>query len=148
MVNEVIFYVLEKTIKQYRQFAQSNIDRAGIDITIDQWLILNVIQESSALAQFEIGERVFKDQASVARIIDLLVKKDLLTQTVSQQDRRRIDRSLTPQGQQLLLAVSPIIAQNRSTALQELSGTDIEQLRQTLEVIFKNCQAKAAKHND
>ena len=54
MLNEVIFYVLEKTIKQYRQFAQSNIDRAGIDITIDQWLILNVIQESPALAQFEL----------------------------------------------------------------------------------------------
>lgn len=141
MLNEVIFYVLEKTIKQYRQYAQSNIDRAGIDITIDQWLVLTVIQESPALAQFEIGERVFKDQASVARIIDLLVKKELLTQTVSTQDRRRIDRSLTPRGQQLLLAVAPIIAQNRSTALQALSGPDIEQLRQTLDVIFKNCQA-------
>lgn len=145
MLNEVIFYVLEKTIKQYRQFAQSNIDRAGIDITIDQWLILNVIQESPALAQFEIGERVFKDQASVARIINLLVKKELLIQSVSRDDRRRIDRSLTPRGQQLLLAVTPIIAQNRSTALQELSGPAIEQLRQTLEAIFKNCQPTVAK---
>ena len=61
MLNDVIFYVLEKTIKRYRQFAQSNIDRAGLDITIDQWLILNVIQEMPTLGQQEIAERVFKD---------------------------------------------------------------------------------------
>ena len=141
MLNEVIFYVLDKTIKQYRQFAQSNIDQAGLDITIDQWLILNVIQEMPTLGQQEIAERVFKDQASVARIIDLLVKKKLLIQTASQQDRRRVDRVLTPAGWQLLQDVTPIIAGNRSTALRELSEPAIDQLRQTLEVIIGNCQA-------
>lgn len=140
MLNTVIFYVLEKTIKRYRQFAQGNIDRAGLDITIDQWLVLNVIQEVPALGQQEIAERVFKDQASVARIIDLLVKKKLLTQTASQQDRRRVDRELTPEGWQLLQEVKPIIAQNRSIALSGLSEPAIDQLRQTLEMVFENCQ--------
>lgn len=140
MLNEVIFYVLEKSIKRYRQFAQTNIDRAGVDITIDQWLVLNVIQESPALGQLEIAERVFKDQASIARIINLLVKKELLIQTTSQQDRRRVDRQITPRGEQLIQAVSPIIAQNRQTALQGLSGLEIEQLRKTLLLIDGNCQ--------
>ncbi len=140
MLNTVIFYVLEKTIKRYRQFAQSNIDRAGLDITIDQWLILNVIQEMPTLGQQEIAERVFKDQASVARIIDLLVKKKLLIQTASQQDRRRVDREITPEGWQLVQDVKPIIAQNRSTALAGLSEPAIDQLRQSLEMIYKNCQ--------
>ncbi|QJW89477.1 MarR family transcriptional regulator [Spirosoma taeanense] len=140
MLNTIIFYVLDKTIKQYRQFAQANIDRAGIDITIDQWLVLNVIREAPALGQLEIGERVFKDQASVARIIELLVKKNLLVQTASQQDRRRVNRAITTQGQQLLEDVAPIITQNRSTALQGLSDSAIQQLRQTLETIFRNCQ--------
>ncbi len=140
MLNEVIFYTLERAIKQYRQFAQNNIDRAGVAITIDQWLVLNVIQESPTLGQSEIAERVFKDQASVARIIDLLEKKNLLLQTASQQDRRRIDRSITPQGWALLQAVTPIIKQNRSTALQGLSEATINQLRQTLNVIVANCQ--------
>jgi len=140
MLNDIIFYVLDKAIKQYRQFAQANIDKAGLDITIDQWLVLTVIQELPTLGQAEIAERVFKDQASVARIIDLLVKKKLLVQTVSQQDRRRVDRTLTPVGESLLQMVAPIIAQNRSTALRGLSAPAIEQLRQTLEVIFANCR--------
>lgn len=141
MLNNVIFYTLEKTIKRYRQFAQNTIDRAGLPITVDQWLVLNVIQESPALGQTEIAERVFKDQASVARIIDLLVKKELLVQRASQHDRRRVDRTITPQGRALLEAVTPIVAQYRSTALQGLSEPAIEQLRQTLEAIYANCEA-------
>lgn len=139
MLNRVIFYTLEKTIKRYRQFAQNNIDRAGVDITIDQWLVLNVIQESPTLGQQEIGELVFKDQASIARIINLLVKKELVIQSASQQDRRRVDRQITTKGEQLIQAVTPIIAQNRRTALDGLSDEAIEQLRQTLLHIDSNC---------
>lgn len=141
MLNTVIFYALDRTIKQYRQFAQANIDRAGLAITIDQWLVLTVIRESPDLAQTDIADRVFKDQASVARIIDLLAKKHLLTQAASPHDRRRIVRTLTEQGEALLEAVAPIITRNRSIALQGLSEADIDQLRQTLDVIFGNCQA-------
>ncbi|HEX9957539.1 MAG TPA: MarR family transcriptional regulator [Fibrella sp.] len=140
MLNRVIFYTLEKTIKRYRQFAQNNIDRAGVDITIDQWLVLNILQESPTLGQLEIAERVFKDQASIARIMNLLEKKELLIQTASKQDRRRVDRLITPKGEELLRAVSPIVAQNRRTALQGLSDEAIEQLRQTLTIIDENCQ--------
>jgi DNA-binding MarR family transcriptional regulator len=140
MLNRVIFYTLEKTIKRYRQFAQNNIDKAGVDITIDQWLVLNVIQDAPTLGQLEIAERVFKDQASIARIINLLEKKQLVIQSVSQHDRRRADRLITPKGKELLEAVTPIIAQNRRTALEGLSDEAIEQLRQTLMVIDENCQ--------
>lgn len=142
MLNRVIFYTLEKTIKRYRQFAQNNIDRAGVDITIDQWLVLNILQECPTLGQLDIAERVFKDQASIARIMTLLEKKELLIQTTSQQDRRRIDRLITPKGEELLRAVSPIIAQNRRTALEGLSDEAIEQLRQTLTIIDENCQVR------
>lgn len=140
MLNDIIFYTLDKTIKQYRQFAQANIDRAGFDITIDQWLVLTVIGESPESGQAEIADRVFKDQASVARIIELLVKKNLLHQTASQTDRRRIVRKLTKEGKQLLEAVAPIISRNRSIALDGLAQADIDQLRHSLETIFTNCR--------
>ncbi|GAB3540875.1 MarR family winged helix-turn-helix transcriptional regulator [Spirosoma fluminis] len=145
MLDTVIFYVLEKTIKRYRQFAQSHLDQAALGITVDQWLVLNVIRESPALGQTEIAERVFKDQASVARIIDLLVKKELLTQSVSPHDRRRVDRAITSQGMALLDSAGPIVVGYRSAALQGLSEPAIDQLRQTLETIYANCQVRGAE---
>ena len=143
MLEQVIFYALERTIKQYRQFAQNSLDQAGLPITIDQWLVLNVIQQFPELGQSEIAERVFKDQASIARIISLLVKKGLVVQTESAQDRRRVQRDITPKGRKLIEAVIPIVAQYRSTALQGIPDAEIVQLRQTLNAIFTNCQPTA-----
>ncbi len=48
------------------------------------------------LGQLEIAERIVKDQASIARIMTLLEKKELLVQTTGQPDRRRVDRPVTP----------------------------------------------------
>ena len=144
MLENVIFYSLEKTIKQYRQFAQNFLDQAGLSITIDQWLVLNVIQQFPELGQSEIAERVFKDQASIARIINLLVKKGFLQQTTSQEDRRRTIRELTPKGTQLIKKIAPIVEQYRSTALRGIKEPDIVHLRQTLDAIFSNCQPTAS----
>ncbi|GAA4400519.1 hypothetical protein GCM10023187_13800 [Nibrella viscosa] len=146
MLNEVIFYSLEKTIKRYRQFAQAHITHAGIDITIDQWLVLNVIREAPELGQVEIGERVFKDQASVARIIELLVKKKLIVREPSASDRRKLDMQLTEAGRELMNVVTPIVQNYRRLALAGLNETDVDQLKSILDIIFTNCLSTPHKH--
>lgn len=44
-LDELVFYTIEKAIKSYRQFAQRQIKEQGLDITVDQWLILKTISE-------------------------------------------------------------------------------------------------------
>lgn len=141
MLEQVIFYVLERTIKQYRQFAQNSLDQAAQPITVDQWLVLNVIENAPEAGQSEIAARVFKDQASIARIINLLVKKGFVSQIESQEDRRRIQREITPKGRELIAAVRPIVDGYRSTALRGIPEADIVQLQKTLDAIFSNCKS-------
>ncbi|UOQ51434.1 MarR family winged helix-turn-helix transcriptional regulator [Hymenobacter cellulosivorans] len=144
MLSTVLFYSLDKAIKQYRRFAQANIDRAGIAITIDQWLVLRVILETDDLTQTEIGDRVFKDQASVARIIRLLAERGLLAAEALPYDGRRTQLRVTEEGQRILDAVQPIVLSNRSIALQGLSDTDKAVLHQLLEQIYRNCTPPSA----
>ncbi|PJJ60183.1 MarR family winged helix-turn-helix transcriptional regulator [Hymenobacter chitinivorans] len=139
MLSNVLFYSLDKAIKQYRRFAQANIDRAGIAITIDQWLVLRVILENDDLTQTEIGDRVFKDQASVARIIRLLTQRELLAAEALAYDGRRTQLRVTEEGQRILDAVQPIVLNNRGIALQGLSDADTAVLQTLLERIYRNC---------
>jgi MarR family transcriptional regulator for hemolysin len=138
MLSSIIFYSLDKAIRQYRKMAQANIDRAGIAITIDQWLVLQVIQENDDLTQTDIAERVFKDQASVARMISLLLTRGLLTSEPLPNDGRSRMR-VTSSGLQTLQAVEPVVLNNRSVALQGLSEQDLTVLKQLLERISSNC---------
>ena len=74
-LDSVLFYYIEKAIKSYRQFAQRELKNAGLSITVDQWLTLNCLHENPDMSQKELAETIFKDNASITRIIELLVKK-------------------------------------------------------------------------
>ncbi|GAA4360789.1 hypothetical protein GCM10023185_27510 [Hymenobacter saemangeumensis] len=147
MLNDILFYSLDKAIRQYRKMAQASIDRAGVDITIDQWLVLRVILENDDLTQTDISERVFKDQASVARIIGLLVLRGLLATEPSPTDGRRARLRVTEAGQRTLDAVQPIVLSNRQQALAGLSEAETTQLRLLLDRIYANCAAKSGSQD-
>src|ERR1041385_8003618 len=114
-LDEVIFYTLEKSIKSYRQFAQKRIKEAGYDITVDQWLVLKTLNDNSEITQQQVGEIVFKDYASITRIIELLVQKKYVSRSSHLRDRRRFFLSITAAGKELLKGLQPIITGNRLT---------------------------------
>ena len=139
-LERVIFYALDKCIKTYRQFAQRRFIEAGLDITIDQWLVLNAISEKPDLSQLEIADRVFKDASSVTRIIDLLIKKEYLQRETHEWDRRRFSLGLTKEGQAIMKKIAKVVEQNRAQALKEISEGQLLQMRQTLSLIIDNCK--------
>ena len=139
MLDSVIFYTLDKAIRSYRRMAQANIDRAGLDITIDQWLVLQVLLEHDDLTQHEIAERVFKDQASVARMLSLLAKRGLLSAVPLPHDGRRTKLRVSEAGHRMLAAVQPLVLRNRARALTNVSAADLTLLQQLLERIALNC---------
>jgi MarR family transcriptional regulator, transcriptional regulator for hemolysin len=139
-LERVVFYMLDKAIKTYRQFAQRRLNEAGLDITIDQWLVLNTIETEPHVSQLEIAEKVFKDAASVTRIIDLLIKKGYLHRQSHPVDRRRFTLELSTRGKTLVKQVNKISEQNRSIGLKGISEADLEHLRSTLTTIIHNCQ--------
>jgi len=139
-LDRVIFYSLDKSIKTYRQFAQKRFIEEGLDITIDQWLVLNAIAERPDISQLEIAEKVFKDAASITRIIDLLIKKKYLQRDTHNSDRRRFTLGLTEEGKELIRNISKVVKQNRAKALKGITEKELVQMKQTLTQIINNCK--------
>ncbi len=139
--DKTVFYALDKAIKTYRQFAQRSIADHYLDITIDQWLVLKLIKDHPNLNQKEIARRVFKDYASITRIIEILVKKGFLKRSFNEKDRRRYNLSLTLEGEKVIEELIPIVRRNRQTALEGFTDEDIETLTNALKRISENCSA-------
>lgn len=136
----IIFYTIDKAIKAYRQFAQRRLYEAGLEITIDQWLVMQALTEKPDISQQEISERVFKDAASVTRIIDLLIKKNYLVRKMHDSDRRRYHLEITPEGRILMKDIAKVVAQNRAIALHDVTQEELGQVRDTLTAIINNCK--------
>lgn len=138
-LNTVLFYTIEKAIKTYRQYAQKQLKQHGLKITIDQWLVVKSIMDNPDITQQEIAEKVFKDNASVTRIIDLLVKAKYLKRTVNKEDKRRSNLTVTADGEKVFEDVYQIVLDNRATALNNINSKDIEITGKVLTEIIKNC---------
>lgn len=141
-LQDVIFYSLESAIKAYRRFAQSRFHAAGVDITVDQGMVLKTIHDSPDITLQQVGVVVFKDFASVTRIVQLLEHKGLLRRKPHPIDKRRSKLLLTSAGESVVRASTSIAQANRRHALQGISAQEVERLRALLNRITENCEVE------
>jgi len=141
-LNDILFYSIDKSIRTYRQYAQRQLKKAGFTITIDQWLIIKNLLEHPDITQQELGEKVFKDNASVTRIIELLVKAKYVQRKVFSEDRRRTNLVVTPKGEKIIHDVQKIVLKNRAVAMNGITKKEIEITKKVLHKIIDNCLGK------
>jgi MarR family transcriptional regulator, transcriptional regulator for hemolysin len=138
-LENIIFYSMDRAIRTYRQYAQQQLKQNGFSITVDQWLVIKCLIENPEITQVELSERVFKDNASVTRIMGLLVKAKYITRKISKTDRRRTKLTVTELGVRTIEAVDRIVLVNRNHALNGIPQADIELARQVMLAITQNC---------
>ena len=136
---QTIFYSIERTIKKYRQFAQRQIDRAGLDITIDQLLLMRALEDNEGITQTKLAHIIWKDYASVTRMIELLVKRGYLARRQHADDRRRKTITITKEGDRVLAALDATVADYRQQATIGIAPTDLQVVREVLDKIYHNC---------
>lgn len=139
-LDSVLFYYIEKAIKTYRQFAQRELKNAGLSITVDQWLTLNYLNENSQITQKELAEAIFKDTASITRIIDLLVAAKYIKRNINKDDKRKSNLSITTLGLEIIDKASPIVNNYRNQALKGIGIAKEDHVKMVMKTIIKNCQ--------
>jgi DNA-binding MarR family transcriptional regulator len=136
--SDTVFHTIESTIKEYRKFSQKNISNKINDITIDQGMILLYLNKYPELTQKEIASLVFKDNASMTRMVNLMVKKKYLKRSMNEQDRRRFKLEITSKGKEILVKLSLIISENRNISLNRITQKELQQLEIILNKIKFN----------
>ncbi len=131
-------FILERTAKRMKQFFQQQLNAAEVGITIDQWIVLQVIARAGGMYQHEIAAATFKDPPTVTRIIDLLVEKKLINRLADTDDRRRFRIQLTRTGVKKIEEVSPVIKAARRQAWDGFEEKQCDSLVYMLNQIFEN----------
>ena len=140
LLDEVYIYWLDRTMKSLKQQSQIILNNHGFNVTVDQWVILKKIHDVAGSSQVAIAESTYKNPASITRIIDSLVKKDLAERRPSPNDRRRYGIFLTEQGQKLYQAMLPVILELRKHARQDVTDEELMTLKQILDKIYNRSE--------
>lgn len=139
-LDSVIFYKIDRAIRTYRQFAQARLKALGHQITIDQWLVIKCLIENPKIQQNEISELVFKDAASVNRMINLLVESKYLKRKINKSDRRKMDILVTKKALDAIDEMDKVIPDNRAVALSGLTREEMLVATKVMTQIASNCR--------
>jgi hypothetical protein len=138
--NRAYFFKIDTTIKKIRQQIQKKFDALKVDLTVDQWVLLDHIYrfESGGISQNELAEMTVKDAPTVTRIIDLLVKKGLSERKMAENDRRKFHITLTEAGRNKFDEAYPIVAEVRRKGWGDLNEEDYQIFVRILDSIYTN----------
>ena len=122
-----------------KRFVQ-NAMKSGLDISLDQWMVLGPIWQLESASQKELGEITLKDKTSITRLVDILEKKNLVVRVEDQIDHRIKRVILTNAGKQLFFDVLPIMEKTREEVRKDISDQDIETFKKVLSSIIVNLE--------
>ena len=99
-----------------KRFVQ-NASEAGLDISLDQWMVLGPISYHGNASQKLLSDACIKDKTSITRIVNTLEKKNLVVRVSDQIDHRINRIILTSLSQFCATAIDSSTASNSSTTL-------------------------------
>jgi len=134
-------YLLDRTARRVKWYAQQKFTAGNFDVTVDQWLILKSLDNDQYLKQTELAEITGKDNPTLTRIIDLLCKKGLTERIIHKTDRRSFTVHLTDNGKARLTELGPRVSDIRMRAWENLTEQDYEQLKRILNRIYQNLES-------
>jgi DNA-binding MarR family transcriptional regulator len=131
-------FLLDRTARRVKQYAQQRFKELGFNITVDQWLVLKHLSENQETKQNELAELLFKDNPTLTRIIDLLCDKGLTERKMNPSDRRSFMVKLTKEGAKKVEQLKPKVKDIRLKAWDGLSERDFTQFKKVMNTIYQN----------
>ncbi len=137
-LDDVIYFLAERMQRQVKQYTRQVLKENKINLTIDQWLIIKKVSEEPGIVQKEIAHTTFKDPAAVTRILDILVREEMVERRVSLTDRRVFEIYLSKKGKKTFDKTMPLVYDIRAKGMEGLTATELKALKSGLKKMYSN----------
>ena len=143
-----IGFYLDKTLKKIQSVYLEAFRQHGIDLTLEQWVILERIANlGDNASQSKITELGFRNRATTSRVITGLENRGLIKRTRFEGDMKRFKLSISEDGWNLIKKVTPFNKELRAIGYQGLSENEINSLITILERLWDSYDQVEHKKN-
>ena len=139
--NNLLFLAGQLSKKVYESVTNAFREK-GFDITVEQFEILSVLWYQEGINQQYLANELDKDKTTIARIINNMVKKDLLVKVEDQEDLRNKRIYLTHKGKSLQNDTIRTAGKTYLKALDNLGQNDLNTAVRILNKALMNLHEK------
>ncbi len=131
------FFILNMLIKKYRNQAHTDY-LSKLDVTLEMCSILKTIEYLGSASQQQIANRVNSERSSVKRLIDNLIKRDLVLASKCEHNKKIRLIMLTENGKQLLNHVSDYLSELQDIYLKKITEEEAATLLRITKKLLEN----------
>ncbi|OUR94281.1 MarR family transcriptional regulator [Flavobacteriales bacterium 34_180_T64] len=109
------------------------------DLTSEQYNVLRILrgQKGNPANLSTIQERMLNKMSNTTRLIDKLIKKELVTRQTCESNRRKIEIYITNKGLKLLADLDSVVDDNNKELTKNLNTSELETLNKLLDKLRK-----------
>ncbi len=120
-----------------RQLAAA-FEAQGHKISAEEWAVLLILWNEDAVMPSVLADRTIRDRTTMTRMIDTMVKKNLVSRKMDAADRRKSLIVLTDQGRALHGPLSSIAKTMIDASLAGIAAQDLEITLRVLRAMTEN----------
>jgi len=135
---EELLLQFEETVRKQKAYFNQICSRSGYRISYDQWLVLEQVMDKQGIKQSDIAKLVFKEPASVSRIISFLEKSDLVVKVNNEKNKRANKIYLTHQGYDISESIAKIYKECLGKQFKGIYEREVSLIREILSRVNKN----------
>jgi len=122
---------------------------ANYDISVEQWVVLRILFDNEGATLQEAATLIGVDNSSLSRMIERLVKKDLVIRTMYPKNRRTIFLTLSPKAKKLLPLLAQEADKNDNEFFSSLNSSNkLELLNVLKDILMQNGWDQKARGKD
>jgi len=130
--------LLDRTTRLMKAHFQRTFKEHGINLTPEQWVLLDHLFKTGSASQTDLANGTFKDAPTVSRIVDKLAQKGMAARSRFPNDRRRYQVDLTDRGREVHAILNPKVEELRVQTWAGLTEEDYKELVRLLATIRGN----------
>lgn len=121
-------------IKRSQRLMQDRIEGLFADqgFTLQQWVVMMHIRDGLALTVADLCRELHHDSGAMTRLIDQLEERQLIERRRNPQDRRVIELSLTPKGNEVITQLIHVVTDGLNVLLDDFTRDEVKILKSLL----------------
>lgn len=137
-IDESLPMLMTTCVKFMREALNMRFEKAGLSVTVEQWVVLIHLWRQDGLTQQDLADRILKSKVAVFNALQKLEKTGLILRSPDPVDGRTNRVYLTPAGKRIQVDLVPIANENIETMSLGVSEQEMILFKEILRKITGN----------
>jgi MarR family transcriptional regulator, transcriptional regulator for hemolysin len=139
-IDDALAYRIYRCARLLRGYFRSMAASLGVELSQEQWFVLNRLSHQDGLAQGQLGDALLDDRPNMARLIASMESRGLLRRASDPADARKYSVFITAEGRRVHDLFNALVPGARTSVLQGIAAADAAAVTRGLARIESNLE--------